>query len=418
MEAFWHGCLWSLCVLAPVYGAESQIARVQTRVFDIEYSINDAALPVDTVQLWYTVDGGRSWHAYGYDEDRQSPMHFMAPSDGPFGLYIRVTNLAGISGEVPSASTEPQAHVFVDSVAPVVQLHKVRQTTILGRPVAQFRWTAVDSHLTSRPIELEYRNTPNGEWVAVTSEPLANTGRFDWRMPMSLSGRVGVRLVASDQGGYRVVSDPQYLDIAQRDAVAAVSATSVPRSAATLRSAGPSSVPVSSNVSFLARDRALQMYREGLAYRDMSDYRRGIARLREAVRLDPLLTDGFAELGGMLYHFGDLDRALTAYEIALDQEPMLRDALQGAAKVYRQKKDYASAARRLRTILRYNPKDAETWMNLGDIGIFQGDELLARECYVRASQIDGQASAIIEQAQKRLALMAEVSQSYVQQKNR
>ena len=95
-----------------------------------------------------------------------------------------------------------------------------------------------------------------------------------------------------------------------------------------------------------------------------------------------------------------------------------KDTLQGAAKVYRQKKDYASAARRLRTILRYNPKDAETWMNLGDIGIFQGDELLARECYVRASQIDERASAIIEQAQKRLALMAEVSRSYVQQKNR
>ena len=418
MEAFRHGCLMNLCILAVVYGAEPQFARVQTRVFDIDYAINDAALPVDTVQLWYTVDGGRSWHAYGYDEDRQSPMHFQAPSDGLFGFYFRVTNLAGISGDVPSASTEAQAHVFVDSAAPVVQLHKIRQTTILGRRVVQFRWTAVDSHLTSRPIELEFRNTLNGEWVAVTSEPLANTGRFDWRIPKSLSGRVGVRLVASDQGGHRVVSDPQSLDIVPGDAVADVSSTSVSRSAAALRSARPSSGPVSSNVSFSARDRALQMYREGLAFRDRNDYRRGIARLREAVRLDPLLTDGFAELGGMLYHFGDLDRALTAYEIALDQEPMLRNALQGAAKVYRQKQDYASAARRLRTILRYNPKDAETWMNLGDIGIFQGDELLARECYVRASQIDAEASAIIEQAQKRLALMAEVSRSYVQQKNR
>ena len=140
--------------------------------------------------------------------------------------------------------------------------------------------------------------------------------------------------------------------------------------------------------------------------------------MREAVKLDPMLTAGFGELGGMPYQLGDLDRALTAYEIALDQQPTLRKALQGAAKVYRQRKDYASAARRLRTILRYNPKDAETWMNLGDIGIFQGDELLARECYVRAAQIDEQASDIIEQAQKRLALMAEVSRSYQQRKNR
>ena len=92
MEAFRHGCLMNLCILAVVYGAEPQFARVQTRVFDIDYAINDAALPVDTVQLWYTVDGGRSWHAYGYDEDRQSPMHFQAPSDGLFGFYFRVTN--------------------------------------------------------------------------------------------------------------------------------------------------------------------------------------------------------------------------------------------------------------------------------------------------------------------------------------
>ena len=67
------------------------------------------------------------------------------------------------------------------------------------------------------------------------------------------------------------------------------------------------------------------------------------------------------------------------------------------------------AAERLRTILRYNPNDAEIWMRLGDVAVFQGDELLARECYTRASQIDPSAGGVIAEARERLALMAKTS---------
>ena len=102
-RALRHGCLAILCVFATAQGEESQFSRVKTRVFDIEYAVNDDALPLDTVRMWYTLDDGRSWQAYGYDEDRQSPIRFQAPSDGLFGFYFRVTNLAGVSGEVPTS---------------------------------------------------------------------------------------------------------------------------------------------------------------------------------------------------------------------------------------------------------------------------------------------------------------------------
>jgi cytochrome c-type biogenesis protein CcmH/NrfG len=117
-------------------------------------------------------------------------------------------------------------------------------------------------------------------------------------------------------------------------------------------------------------------------------------------------------MAGMLYRAGDFDRALNASEIALKQQPTLRGALQGAAMAYRQKKDYSSAAARLRTILRDHPQDAEIWMNLGDVAVYQGDELLARECYTRAMEVDPDAARVIEDARKRLALMAEVSRTY------
>ena len=163
---------------------------------------------------------------------------------------------------------------------------------------------------------------------------------------------------------------------------------------------------------FMARHPAYRIEVARGDFRDQGDHRRGIARMREVVGLDPQMTEAFAELGGMLYFLSDFERALSAYDLALQQRPTMRAALQGSAKVYRQLADYASAARHLRTILRYNPDDAETWMNLGDLGIFQGDEVLARECYLRATQIDPEAKAIIEQARQRLALMAEVSRTY------
>ena len=53
-------------------------------------------------------------------------------------------------------------------------------------------------------------------------------------------------------------------------------------------------------------------------------------------------------------------------------------------------------------------------MNLGDVGVFQGDEILARECYLRASRIDPEAVEVISHARQRLALMAEVSRTYRQ----
>ena len=56
-------------------------------------------------------------------------------------------------------------------------------------------------------------------------------------------------------------------------------------------------------------------------------------------------------------------------------------------------------------------------MNLGDVAVFQGDEVLARECYTRAAEIDPGATTVIEDARKRLALMAQVSRSYAQDGN-
>jgi cytochrome c-type biogenesis protein CcmH/NrfG len=160
-----------------------------------------------------------------------------------------------------------------------------------------------------------------------------------------------------------------------------------------------------------AKERAAQLFSMAMEDAKNGLLTGGVSRLREAVKLDPDMPEAFAQMGGMLYLLGDLDRASGAYEIALRQQPGSREALRGMAKINERKGEMPAAAERLQTILRSNPKDAEVWLQLGDVAVHQGDEVRAREFYVRASQIDPQASAVIADAHQRLALMAEVSRN-------
>ena len=146
--------------------------------------------------------------------------------------------------------------------------------------------------------------------------------------------------------------------------------------------------------------------------RESGEYTQSIATLREAVKLKPQWADAFAQMADMFYRLGDLDRARDAYEVALRQEPSMRKALRGLAMVHRRNNDYAAAAKSLRSALRYDPNDAEVWMNLGDVAIYQGDDITARECYLHATQMNPAATQVVVDAQKRLELMSDVSRRY------
>lgn len=406
-----HGYLAAVCIslAGASRTAGQQPISTESRRFDIAYSVPEDALPLDSVELWYRPEGQREWERYGLDADRRSPITFEAPEDGRYDLFLVLTNATGPSSHAPSPTTAAQLSVFVDATAPIVQLHDVRQSKSLGARVVQIRWTAVDANLPPRPVEIAYQVPPESTWHAVTAEPMANTGRYDWRVPDDLVGSVAVRVSVTDAGGHHVSSEPVEVQL-NADTDVVERGDSSPSDVPVKFVADPGGLAVSG--SKRARQVAKQLYQEALQFRDRGQYRDGISRLREAVRLDPGLTQGFVTLGSMLFALGDSDRALAAYQIALKQEPNLRSALAGAASIYAHKKDYNKSADLLRTILRYDPSDAEMWMALGDVAVYQGDEMLARESYLRAAQVDPSAITVVEEARKRLALMAEVSRKY------
>lgn len=391
---------------APLVRAGSeQATRVTSLDFDLNYTLNENAQPLDAVTLWYTRDSGETWQEFGGDPDRQPPFRFRAPHEGLYGLYLVARNRTGASSMPPTSATVPHLWVFVDETPPVVQLHSARHTTVLGEPVIQIRWTAVDNHLGSRPVELFYQQVPEQTWRRIADEALPNTGQYDWRLPVGLAGTVAIRVSVTDRGGNRMDSEPRVIDLPAAGSYREprdVEARAAEENETTDRPLG----------SIRATERASRLFREARTHRERGEYLEAIGRLREAVKLRPQWTEAFVEMADLLYRVGDLDRALEAYTVALKQNPSMRSALRGAAMVYRRKNDYAAADASLRRILLHDPRDAEIWMNLGDVAIYRGNEALARECYVRATQTDPTAIAIVEEAKKRLELMSEVSRRY------
>jgi len=371
---------------------------VPSRTFDIDYVVNEDAQPLTAVQLWYTLNGGEKWHLFGEDEDRQPPVRFDASTEGLHGFYFVLRNDRGTSNGAPVPGTEPQAQASIDYTPLVVQLHDARESQHLGQRTVQIRWTAVDDHFGPRPIEVEYRRFEHENWQSIGGGAITNTGRLDWRVPDELEGRVELRVSARDRGGHRSLSEPIAIELADEETV-----TAVPEEAP---EDGEKPVQRVASIVNEAEARANRLFLEAIALRDQHEYRAGINRLREAVRLNPDMTDAFAEMAGMLYRLGDVKQAGSAYEIALSQNPEHRDALRGVAMVATRQKKHQRAAGFLRKILESNPRDAQVWLDLGDVAIFSGDELLARECYQRAVEVGEETPAVVEEARKRLALMA------------
>ena len=403
-SAFRHGCL--IIVTAIVFGATVVAAddaiRVQTRVFDIDYSVNTEALPLESVQLWYTLDRGQSWHLYGYDDDRVSPMSFNAPNEGLYGFVVVATNPTGPSSSPPTRSMRPHLWVFVDFTPPIVQIHRPTVTEVAGVRVVQLRWTAVDGNLGARPVELRYRRLPETEWHEVAPDMMANTGRFDWRIPAAVSGPVVFQVIVTDKGLHRSVGETAPVEVPGQ------SSRDDRPSDEGLVPPGKLRQGVSESTS--AKAAADRLFQEALADMARGNARAGIARLREVVSLDPSRVDAFTQMGRMLYGEKDFESALGSFELALGLEPTLREALRGAAMVDRRFKRHASAEARLQKIIRGDPNDAQTYLDLGDVSVFRGDVLKAREYYTMAATVLPEAGEIVADARQRLSLLDLASQ--------
>ncbi|HEY3244002.1 MAG TPA: tetratricopeptide repeat protein [Phycisphaerae bacterium] len=373
------------------------ITKLPSRHIELEYAAPAEALPLSRVQFWYTLDGGQTWTDGGLDPDAQSPLTFQAPSDGLYGFFVVLTNATGCSSEPPKSGTPPQQWALIDAIPPAVQLHPAAVLPgPAGASTLAIRWTAVDGQLPARPVELSWRRWPDGAWQPL-GVSLANTGRFDWTLPAGCPTPIQIRIAVRDRAENSASAESARIDLP------ATASSNVTNPGA----------PAGANPPGLTDDqtrlRARRLYQQGSLHHLRGEQQLAVSRFRDALRLDPTLTSALVELAAALYAQGAFEEAIEAYELALRQESHSPAALEGIAKAFLAKRDYTSAGRFLRQIVGSRPNDACAWLSLGDLAIYQGDEVQAREYYMKAATCDPHAADAAAAARLRLADLSEVS---------
>ncbi len=187
---------------------------INSRRFELEYDV-DAVGPsgIAKVELWGTIDGGKTWKSFGVDNDNRSPLVVNVPGEGLYGFTIVFQNGNGFGGLAPREGAEPEIWVGVDLTSPVAKI----TTAEIGRDNGELiiRWLAQDDMLDPRPISLYFSDRANGPWSAIAAG-LENLGQYAWRLDNRVPDRVFLKIEVRDEAGnigQHISSEPVSLDL-------------------------------------------------------------------------------------------------------------------------------------------------------------------------------------------------------------
>lgn len=206
----------TLATLAAGLGAEEPRRQVvgQKR-FNLPYRVSENLSGIQSVELWVTSDGGRTWELWGRDDDTLPPILFEAPRDGEYGFAIVATDKAGNREASPTAGAPPEAVVVVDTTAPVVRLDEPVGGEVVG-PGANLsvRWLASDANLGGKCVDIQMSSDGGLTWrTALSGAP--NSGSASVPLPGAAMERYLLKVVVKDLAGNTgeaVVAAPVLLD--------------------------------------------------------------------------------------------------------------------------------------------------------------------------------------------------------------
>ncbi len=189
---------------------KSSVQFVNTLRFQLKYAVQDVATDeLESVELYWTSDGGATWTSYGIDEDLRSPFLVDVAEPGEYGLQLVVRDRAGNGGPVPEDGTAPSMSIIVDQKAPELELISVTPESNDRRSAVEITWRAADDHPAEFPIALSFAEKLSGPWIRIATK-LPNTGTYVWEPATPLPEQIFVRIEARDAAGnLRVVETPR-----------------------------------------------------------------------------------------------------------------------------------------------------------------------------------------------------------------
>ncbi|MFQ5424826.1 MAG: tetratricopeptide repeat protein [Phycisphaerae bacterium] len=380
--------------------------------------------PVTGVTIWYTDDQTRTWRRLpGKPRPDARRVVFEASSDGLYGFFVVLHNAYGPSELPPEAGTAPHQWVYVDRTAPIVQIVELRPDPhFYDNREVSIRWRAKDENLPDRPVKLHFRSGQTKSYRLIADNQ-APASAFRWTVPEDVSGRISVKVSVVDRAGNigrNVIDSFEIEDMSDLARQARVTPPPTPPSTPTSVTARPD--PAAGDVTRLvaakyneppalrpvvsdsAAAEAKKRYDLGTWHRLRGEYALAMVRYREALRLAPDSVAARNDLAGLLFLRGKHDAAERELKRVLSINPRHRPSLKSLALVEASQRKYRSAVENLNKLLLIDDSDAEAWMYLGDVTMFRGDRLAAREFWTRARDLKTASDEVRQRSEKRLAI--------------
>jgi hypothetical protein len=169
--------------------------------FSLEYALEAiGANGVESVELYGSISGGKTWTLWGADPDRSTPFDIETKGEGVFGYRVVVVGRNGLASPRPLAGEVPDIIVVVDKTKPTVKLTSARYGAGDRTGSLVIGYEASDENLMTRPVALSFSDSVSGPWTTIAAG-LRNDGMYVWPADPQLPRQIYLRMDVKDKAG-------------------------------------------------------------------------------------------------------------------------------------------------------------------------------------------------------------------------
>jgi len=191
---------WSGDIIDPMAGADRP-QLTSSKSFSLDYDVDSVGPSgVRAVELWVTVDGGRTWEKWGEDEDRRSPFEIQVESERLFGFRMVIVANNGLATRSPEPGDAADIWIAIDGTKPRARLLQASYGQGEHAGQLDIRWEADDEHLGPRPISISFGETADGPFTMLAAS-LPNSGQYFWTIDPRTPRQLFLRLEVRDDAG-------------------------------------------------------------------------------------------------------------------------------------------------------------------------------------------------------------------------
>ena len=407
--------------------------EAKSPIFDVTYNASDlGGAGLAKVQIFFQIDGDKTWHLYGEDKDLQSPFRFEAKRGGKYGFKLVGTDRVGNSENMPDASTRPDIWCLMDSIKPTVQLTSFKGSNIApagGSIVRTIQWVASDDNMAQSPITIELSLNDGATWERVIATDFQNSGKFPWTVPSGINvKRARLRITALDVLGNKGsdLSDAFIIDGKPPVSVATIVTWNDDSTAHEIRRVSDKMKMPQSKAQVKASPGELITSAFTAIKNDDLYTAEGLAK--QALGLDPSNYQVHSLLGNLYFKKNDLRKAESAYSRAVELNSADQDSRIGLAVSYYAQAQEAigqdrNKSRELlkKSALQYEAAvqiPGDTWDEYFNLGYIYArlqryeDALIYLAKATELSSDNGEAYWFIGQVQEKLEMPAKALENY------